>query len=125
MKLVTVESHSAALSRWLETELSSALSMVSCDLLRTEARRAALRSGDTAAHSRALERLERVTLFPVSPGVFDDAGIVEPRTLRSLDAIHLVAAASLGDDLEGIVTYDRRLIEAAAAHGIPTVSPGT
>ncbi|MBK5250721.1 MAG: VapC toxin family PIN domain ribonuclease, partial [Actinomycetales bacterium] len=43
--------------------------------------------------------------------------------LRSLDAVHLAAALSLGDDLEGIVTYDDRLAEAAQANGVPVASP--
>ena len=49
---------------------------------------------------------------------------VDPPALRALDAIHLVAALSLVPDLLGIVTYDRRLADAAARHGIDVVSPG-
>ncbi len=45
-------------------------------------------------------------------------------TLRTLDAIHLASALSLGDALTSLVVYDRRLTEAAAAAGIEVVSPG-
>lgn len=45
-------------------------------------------------------------------------------TLRSLDALHLAAAMSLGSDLAGIVAYDERLVDAASEQGIPTASPG-
>ncbi len=38
-----------------------------------------------------------------------------------LDAVHLTAALELGDELDGIVTYNDRL--AAALHGITVVSP--
>jgi len=49
---------------------------------------------------------------------------MEPATLRSLDALHLASALSLGADLSGIVVYDGRLLEAATAAGIPTATPG-
>jgi hypothetical protein len=44
--------------------------------------------------------------------------------LRSLDAIHLAAALDLGDDLDGLVTYDERLGEAARLNGITVLAPG-
>ena len=124
VKLVSEEAQSDALSRWLDELHWPSDRLVSSDLLRTEARRVARRSTDAGAYARTLERLERVDLLPLSPEVCDDAGVVEPPTLRSLDAIHMVAAQTLGDDLAGIVTYDRRMVEAAALHGIVTVSPG-
>jgi hypothetical protein len=43
--------------------------------------------------------------------------------LSSLDAIHLASALDLGDDREGLVTYDDRLAEAAEANGVAAVSP--
>jgi predicted nucleic acid-binding protein len=124
VKLVSEEAQSDALSRWLDELHWPSDRLVSSDLLRTEARRVARRSTDAGAYARTLERLERVDLLPLSPEVCDDAGVVEPPRLRSLDAIHMVAAQTLGDDLAGIVTYDRRMVEAAALHGIVTVSPG-
>ena len=44
--------------------------------------------------------------------------------MRSLDAIHLAAALDLGDDLEALVTYDKRLAEGASANGIEPIAPG-
>jgi predicted nucleic acid-binding protein len=55
--------------------------------------------------------------------VFEGAGRLEPSGLRSLDAIHLAAALDLGDDLEGLVTYDDRLAEAAVSNGVAVVAP--
>ena len=43
--------------------------------------------------------------------------------LRSLDAIHLASARTLGRKLEAVVTYDQRLASAAAWYGMPVVSP--
>jgi hypothetical protein len=36
---------------------------------------------------------------------------------------HLAAALELGDELDGIVTYDDRLAQAAALKGIAVVAP--
>lgn len=48
--------------------------------------------------------------------------IGEP-TLRSLDAIHLATAASLGDNLGALIGYDKRLLNSALVEGLPAVSP--
>lgn len=45
--------------------------------------------------------------------------------MRSLDALHVAVALDLGDDLEGLVTYDTRLTEAAAVNGVVTITPVT
>ncbi|HVB52446.1 MAG TPA: hypothetical protein VND89_12005 [Acidimicrobiales bacterium] len=44
---------------------------------------------------------------------FFAAGRLLPETLRSLDALHLATALEIGDDLEGVVVCDDRLIEGA------------
>ncbi len=43
--------------------------------------------------------------------------------LRTLDAIHIATALAVGDDLESIVTYDERMIDAARLIGLPTATP--
>jgi predicted nucleic acid-binding protein len=53
------------------------------------------------------------------------AEVEVPRALRlrSLDAIHLATALSLGQDLAGIVTYDQRLAEAAIGADLEVWAP--
>jgi uncharacterized protein len=51
------------------------------------------------------------------------ASEVGPPILRTLDAIHLATALSLGEDLESLVTYDLRLARATADAAIPVLSP--
>jgi len=46
-----------------------------------------------------------------------------PATLRTLDAIHLATALTLGGDLAAFVTYDDRLADAARTLGLPVVRP--
>ena len=56
--------------------------------------------------------------------MFDAAGRLSLASLRSLDAIHLAAALTLGPDLAGIVAYDDRLAGHAEALGITVKAPG-
>ena len=73
---------------------------------------------------RPSEGLRRVDLIGIDDRILDAAGILEPRILRTLDAIHLATALTLGDDLDAIVTYDDRMTEAARLLGLSTVRPG-
>jgi hypothetical protein len=120
VKLVVAERESAALLRWLARDSRQ---LVSSDLARTELMRTVRRAvPDRAVLAR--EVLESVTLLQLPTEVFEIAGRLEPATMRSLDALHLAAALHLGDDLEGLLTYDDRLATAAEAVGIPVVAPG-
>jgi len=67
--------------------------------------------------------LDSLTLTDVTTAIFEQAGRLDPTTLRSLDAIHLAAALDLGDDLDSLVTYDERLAEAARLNGILVTAP--
>lgn len=52
--------------------------------------------------------------------------IGEPATRSTpslLDVIHLATVLLICDDLDVVLTYDTRLAEAAAAHGLATASP--
>ncbi|MDE3102978.1 MAG: PIN domain-containing protein, partial [Chloroflexota bacterium] len=64
-----------------------------------------------------------IDLVAVADQILDAAGSLEPRIVRTLDAIHLATAASLGDDLDAIVTYDARMTEGARLLGLPAASP--
>ncbi|MCB0987599.1 MAG: PIN domain-containing protein, partial [Acidimicrobiales bacterium] len=76
---------------------------------------------DQAQQARAV--LDSVTLISISTAIFEHAGTIEPDLLRSLDAIHLAASLDLGDDLDGIITYDDRLTAAAASLGLRVIAP--
>ena len=95
---------------------------VSSVLLRTEALRAVRHLGPDAL-ATVREGLRRVDLIGIDDRTLDAAGTLEPQVLRTLDAIHLATAMAVGDDLESIVTYDERMVEAARLIGLSTVSP--
>ena len=95
---------------------------MSSALLRTEALRAVRHLGVDAL-ARAREGLRRVDLVGIDDRILDTAGTLEPRVLRTLDAIHVATAMAVGDDLEAIVTYDERMLEAARLLGLSTATP--
>lgn len=120
VKLVVEESESHALFEWLEVEPRR---IATSDLSRTELLRAVRRASPShAASARTL--LRACGTISVSMDVCDRAGLMDPESVRSLDAIHLATALVLGDDLDAFVCYDTRLTEAAARNGLSTLAPG-
>jgi predicted nucleic acid-binding protein len=118
LKLIKPEDHSEALSKYVEGRTD----FVSSTLLAVEARRSALR--------RAPRTLPRVDVFltgvdmiGISATVVKTASRLPDPLLRSLDAIHLATALLLGSDVDVVLSYDDRLLAAAAAHGLPTAAP--
>jgi predicted nucleic acid-binding protein len=118
MKLITPEAETAALLSCL----SARTLRVSSALLRAEALRDATRI--SLEHVAKVRRqLRGVALVDLGRDLLEQAGVLPPPGLRTLDAIHLAAAASLGDDLGELVTYDARMASAAASFGLTVASP--
>lgn len=118
VKLVIAEPESPALRRYLGAQPERA----SCALARVEVLRA-VREHGPAATMRARRLLHRLHLVQIDEELLDAAAALDPRVLRSLDAIHLAAALVFGDDLTAIVTYDRRMADAAALVDAPVAVP--
>jgi uncharacterized protein len=117
LKLVVSEPESTAMRGWM----ASSGPCWSSQLLRSEATRAARRLGvDTSVINQALEVVALVT---PGPSTFLVAGTLESPELRTLDALHLAAALELGDDLDGLVTYDTKMIDGAHSVEIAVVTP--
>ncbi len=96
--------------------------MWSSGLLDVEAHRAARRLGVETETIVAF--LDAVTLVAPAATTLAAARHVGPDTLRSLDAVHLAAALELGDDLDAVVTYDRRLAAGCETEGCAVLAPG-
>jgi predicted nucleic acid-binding protein len=118
VKLVVVEPESAALRRELLREPDRA----TCALARVEVVRA-VRPHGSAAVTRARRLLRRLDLVQLDDELLDAAAMLDDGVLRSLDAIHLAAARTLGDELTTVITYDERMKIAAAAVGLPVSAP--
>jgi predicted nucleic acid-binding protein len=118
-KVLLRERGSAAMREWAETHHDE---LCSSDILRVELQRAVrLHAPQLMAQARSL--LQAILLTAVSTDLCERAARIEPPLLRTLDAIHLSTALEFGDDLQGLVTYDERLAEAAEANGIAVISP--
>lgn len=53
-----------------------------------------------------------------------DAAALLPAGIRTLDALHVASAQIIGDALETLVTYDKRMLDIAHSVGLPTAAPG-
>ena len=119
LKLVVEEEHSAALREWAEANEKS---LFSSDLMRVEALQSARRHSP-AALAATRDRLDAVALLTVGRAAYDMAAALDPAILRTLDALHLSVALGVGNNLEGVVTYDLRLASAAALFGVAVATP--
>ena len=117
LKLLVEGLDSAVMREWAVLHDS----LWSSQLLRTEAVRAASHLG--ISDDDVETALESVSLILPSVATFYTAGHLAPHSLRSLDALHLATALEMGDDLEGIVAYDERLITASRDASLVVVSP--
>ena len=119
VKLVVVERNSTALRRWVSSRDNR---IFSSDLLRTELLRATRRAAPEQM-VQAKVVLDSLVLLKLTTAICERAAMLDPELLRSLDALHLAAALEVGDELEGVVTYDERLAEGAATLGVNVSAP--
>ena len=120
LKTVLAESHSGALGTYLATFGSPRF--VSSALLAVEARRSIRRAEPASLPRLDLELLD-VIQVDLTGVVLETASRLPDPVLRTLDAIHVATALLIRDDLDVLVSYDHRMLAAAAAHGLPTASP--
>lgn len=118
VKLVVMEPDSRALASYLRDRPSRA----SCALARVEVIRAVRPQGE-AAIRRAHRLLGRISLLRLDDVLLDAAAALDGETIRSLDAIHLAAAQALGSGFGELVTYDRRMADAARGMGMAVGAP--
>lgn len=118
VKLVIAEPESSALRRYLRGEPQRA----SCALARVEVLRA-VRGHGSVALARARRLVQRLNLVPIDDELLDAAAALDPRVLRSLDAVHLAAAQLFGDELTAVVTYDRRMAAATGLVDLTVAAP--
>jgi uncharacterized protein len=95
---------------------------VASRLARVELRRLALHEGLLDA---ADQLLRGIALIPIDEAILAYAETVPPATVATLDAIHLATALRLAADgpLTALMTYDRRLADAARGHGVDVLAP--
>ncbi len=120
LKTVLAEPESAALGEYLAAFDSTRV--VSSALLAVEARRTILRAEPAELPRVDLELLD-VIQIDLTAIVLETASRLPDPVLRTLDAIHVATALLIRDDLEVLVSYDHRMLESAASHGLPVAAP--
>ena len=118
-KLLFVESETTRLVAYLDDRIAEGDELVTSALLETELRRAAVR--ENVPQDAVTAILDRLDVLDVERSLFTQAGILAGTNLRSLDALHIVAAQRANADV--LVSYDSRQVEAARSAGLRTVSP--
>jgi uncharacterized protein len=120
VKLAHAEAKSPALRAWLDDGAETG--WVSSVLTEIESFRALARYAPDAV-SRLPAVLDQIELIDLDPPIRTLAQTVRPAAVRNLDAIHLGTALLARGALTSFVTYDKRLLDAAAAAGLPVDSP--
>lgn len=117
-KMLLEERESSELIEVIERE---EIRLAATWLVETELRRVANR---VPALSQAMvtDLLDEFDLHEVPASLFREAGLLPGASLRTLDALHLVAAVRIGVD--GICTYDLRMQQSAEGLGLVVQTPG-
>jgi predicted nucleic acid-binding protein len=122
VKLLAEETYSPALAAFYDEHTDA--EWVSSALLKIELTRAVTRVMPVLLPD-ARDLLRAFSYVAIDDDIVDGAMNEPDRGLRSPDAIHLATARIFGDELDGLVSYDDRLLRAADEAGLPTISPRT
>ena len=117
VKLIVEEKETQALLKSLPP------SLISGEILTVEVMRTTVHSdAETIAFARKL--LAGINFMPITSEVISIASLFGAHIKsKTLDAIHLAAALSIGSTIDGIITYDKTMIADAKLLGIPVLSP--
>lgn len=125
VKLIRDERETATLQTFIRDA-----ELISCALVLTEVPRAVRRAAASetrlpldALITQAGELIDALALVPLDEALLAVAGALEEPALRSLDAIHVAAAASVSP-ITAFVSYDERQSAAARLVGLRTAAPG-
>ena len=131
MKLVHPEPETGALREFLKARVqvpkftaTVTLAELPRAVRRANHDRAGRASKLLAAEREQAERLlGTLRMIDVTRAVLADAGDADGPFLRTLVAVHLVAASRIRGSLAAFVTYDDELAAAARDAGLPALSP--
>lgn len=118
-KLVVQENESDALTARL-----AGCDLVGSALVLPEVSRAVRRLLGHDQDELLSQVLDLVQLVAISRRILVEAADLRLPSLRTLDAIHLASALSLGSRLDAFIAYDDRLLAAAAQTDLNVEKPG-
>jgi predicted nucleic acid-binding protein len=118
VKLVVEEPETAALRELLKRDADQVASaIVEIEVVR------AIRRALPELTAQAQRVVAQIAVVDPSEAIRARAALLEPVMLRSLDALHLATALEMGDDLDGLVSYDGRMSAAAETVGLVVLAP--
>jgi uncharacterized protein len=120
VKLIVPEAESEA----LVSSLRSYDDHVTSVIAHVEVPRTVRRTGLDPDLAVTIDVLSRFATVALDRSVVEVAQRLEPPRLRSLDAIHIASAISLGIEDLAFVAYDPLCLEGAAQSGLVPSSPG-
>lgn len=120
VKLLAEEVHSRAFADFYDSEPDA--QWVSSALMQLEVMRTVRRAAPLLL-SEAEELLLAFSYVAISDDIVAGAMNEPDRHLRSLDAVHLATARVLAPDVDAVLSYDDRLLRAAARAGLVVASP--
>jgi len=72
---------------------------------------------------KADEVVGQVSVIEAGEPIRARAALLEPATVRSLDALHLATALEIGNALDAVITYDARMSATARSLGLAVSAP--
>jgi uncharacterized protein len=117
--LITGRSYAAPLRDFLSAKPSMPMGTSSVGLVETV--RTLDRIGDFPT---AMQDLVRDFTEILLTDEIRDAAAFLTGGVRTLDAIHIASAQAVGEVLDVLVSYDKRVLDIAASVGLPTAAPG-
>jgi uncharacterized protein len=121
LKRVVIEAESAAVRALVRERHQAGDLLTASSVAWLEVWRSLRRAAVADLESVAAAALSGVAAFPLDDALLRRACRVGADELRSLDAIHLASALGVGAD--ALLTYDKRLAEAANAVGLAVLAP--
>jgi predicted nucleic acid-binding protein len=115
--LIKIEDASEELRSYLDELREEGHLLVSCRLLETELRRAAIRQ--RIPQEAVTSVLDTINVFDLIAADYISAGLLNFENLGSLDALHLATALRVPVDV--MLSEDARLVEASEAMGLPVL----
>lgn len=119
LKRVFIEDGSSEVRDVLRARNATGAVIAASELAWVELARAISRAGIAELHPVLSAACAGIAMQPLNSAVLTRARTIGPRGLRSLDAIHLSAAISLG--VTEVLTFDHRRAEAAQLLGLTAI----
>jgi uncharacterized protein len=124
VRLIWQEQWSAELEQYLD-DLDPGTVAATSAVGFVEVHRVLVRAEADATTIRIIRALlHDFALIDLNESVREQAYALPDKHLRALDAIHVASAIQLAPVLSAMVSYDRRMLDAAKFAGLPVVAPG-